>query len=103
MSLDLKQNRLSIKQRQYLKALAHSLEPVVMIGDKGLTQSVIKEIEINLLAHELIKIRILGNDRDLRNSLAVEICGKTNSSLVQHIGKILIIYKPNDSSNIKLP
>jgi RNA-binding protein len=96
-------NPLTIKQRQYLKGLAHNLEPVVMIGDKGLSESVIKEIETSVAAHELIKVRILGNDRDLRHALAAEICAKTNTALVQHIGKLLVIYRPSNKLKIKLP
>ena len=94
--------KLTIKQIQHLKALAHNIDPVVMVGDKGLTDAVIKEININLVAHELIKIRILGADRDYRSSLINEICEKTESILVQHIGKLLIIYKPSDKSKVSL-
>ncbi len=86
---------LTVKQIQHLKALAHNLDPVVMIGDKGLTEAVIKEININLDAHELIKIKASGADRDTRDNLIEEICSKTNSYLVQHIGKLIIVYKGN--------
>jgi len=86
---------LSVKQRQYLKGLAHDLNPVVMIGDKGVTDAVIKEVITNLNAHELIKIRVLGDDRNLRIAMINEICSKTGASLVQHIGKLLVLYRPN--------
>ncbi len=94
--------KLTVKQIQHLKALAHNLDPVVMIGDKGLTDAVIKEIDINLTAHELIKIRVLGADRDFRSTLINEICEKTNSLLVQHIGKLLVIYRKSDKNKISL-
>ncbi|MFN8770206.1 MAG: ribosome assembly RNA-binding protein YhbY [Neisseriaceae bacterium] len=94
--------KLTVKQIQHLKALAHNLDPVVMVGDKGVTESVIKEIGRNLAAHELIKIRVLGADRDYRSNLIKDICDKTNSIIVQHIGKILVIYKMSDKRKISL-
>ena len=99
----LKTSELTVKQRQYLKGLAHNLEPVVIVGDKGLTDLVIKEIEVNLVAHELIKIRIFGDDRELRAKFASEVCSRTNAHFVQHIGKLLVIYRPSDKVKIKLP
>lgn len=95
---------LTVKQRQYLKGLAHSLEPVVMIGEKnGLTPNVIKEIDASLKAHELIKIRVLGDDRELRKTLIDVLCQETKCSLVQHIGKLLVVYRKNDKAKIVLP
>lgn len=96
---------LSVKQRQYLKGLAHSLDPVVMIGDKGLTNRVISEISNSLKAHELIKIRIFGDDRQARADLIEQICNATDALLVQHIGKLLVLYKANSDkkSGIVLP
>lgn len=97
-------NSLTVKQRQYLKGLAHDLQPVVMIGNNGLTASVIKEISQSLNAHELIKIRVLGDDRDAREALISEICQSTESSFVQHIGKLIVLYKKNiDKAKITLP
>ncbi len=87
---------LSVKQKQYLKGYAHNLNPVVTIGDKGLTSAVLKEIKLNLSAHELIKIRVLGDDRELRLQLIDEICHKTECHFVQHIGKLIVVYKAND-------
>lgn len=86
-------NQLTVKQKQYLKGLAHPLEPVVMIGDKGLTDGVLKEINVNLLAHELIKIRVFGDDRKLRTHMIHQICEASGAELVQHIGKLLVMYK----------
>ncbi|MCC2625556.1 MAG: yhbY [Burkholderiales bacterium] len=94
---------LSVKQRQFLKGLAHSLNPVVMIGDKGVTDAVIKEVITNLNAHELIKIRVLGDDRKLRIRMIDELCSKTGAALVQHIGKLLVLYCPNKEGKIVLP
>ncbi len=94
---------LNVKQKQYLKGVAHDLEPVVRIGDKGLTLSVIKEIEVNLTAHELIKIKVFGDERDARISMIDEICQKTSSELVQHIGKLLVIYRQSEQKKISIP
>lgn len=93
---------LSVKQRLYLKGLAHGLNPVVMIGQKGLTPSVIKEIDQNLLAHELIKIRVLSDDREYRESLIEPICENTQAVFIAKLGKLLIFYRPNEESKIKL-
>ena len=94
---------LNVKQKQYLKGLAHDLDPLVRIGDKGLTASVIKEIEVSLKAHELIKIRVFGDERDALISIIDEICQKTSSELVQHIGKLLVIYRQSEEKKISIP
>lgn len=91
--------KLSTKQIAHLRGLAHNLNPVVMIGNNGLTENVIKEIELNLNAHELIKVQVAGDDRDVRKSLFDEICNKTSATAVHHIGKQLVFYRA--SSTIK--
>jgi len=85
---------LNAVQRRELKARAHTLHPVVMIGDAGLTPSVLHEIDVNLKSHELIKIRVFGDDRTVRLALVGDISAKLDAALVQHIGKILVIYRP---------
>ena len=90
-------------QRQYLKGLAHSLNPVVMIGNNGLTESVIREIAISLDAHELINVRVLGDDRDARVAMYEQICNDLSAAPVQHIGKLLVLYRPSDKKLIDLP
>lgn len=94
---------LTPEQRQHLKGLAHSLSPVVMIGNNGLTDAVIREIAINLDAHELIKIRVLGDDRDSRLATYEQICNDLDAAPVQHIGKLLVVYRPSDKQRIALP
>lgn len=81
-------------QRRALKARAHHMHPVVMIGDAGLTPTVLREIDINLKSHELIKIRVLGDDRSARAELIDAICTPLDAVAVQHIGKILVIFRP---------
>ena len=85
------------KQIAHLRGLAHSLSPVVMIGNNGLTENVLKEIDLNLNAHELIKIQVAGDDRDVRKAIYAEICTKTNAIAVHHIGKQLVVYRKSDT------
>ena len=85
--------QLKPKQIAHLRGLAHSLSPVVMIGNAGLTENIIKEIELNLNAHELIKVQVAGDDRNARKALYSEIAEKTNALAVHHIGKQLVFYR----------
>ena len=85
---------LNAAQRRELKARAHPLHPVVMISDAGLTPSVLHEIDVNLKSHELIKIRVFGDDRATRAAMIDDISTKLDAALVQQIGKILVIYRP---------
>jgi RNA-binding protein len=94
---------LTATQRQYLKALAHPKQPVVMIGDKGLTGPVIKEIERALSAHGLIKIKAASDERDVREAWLQEICTRLAAAPIQQIGKILVIYRPSETAGIALP
>lgn len=90
-------------QRQFLKSLAHSLKPIVMIGNQGLTAAVQKEIEHSLAAHELIKIKAATDEADTRRVWMDEICTTTGTVAVQQIGKILVIYRPAKPPVITLP
>lgn len=74
-----------------------------MIGNNGLTDSVLKEIDMNLNAHELIKIKVMGDDRALRSQMLVEICEKSNAVAVHHIGKQLVVYRKSEKSRIVIP
>lgn len=85
---------LTVTERLALKGRAHQLKPTVMIGNAGLTESVLKEIELTLKLHELIKIRVMAERTD-REAMLAEICTKLNAEPVQHIGKILVIFKAN--------
>ena len=86
--------KLTPAQRSELRSQAHGLAPVVMIGDSGLTPAVVKEIDASLNSHGLIKIRVLGDDRDARISHYETICADLSAAPVQHIGKLLVIYRP---------
>lgn len=84
---------LSPIERKKLKARAHSLNPIVHLGEKGLTDAVIAEIGRALAAHELIKVRAGGLERDARETALAEICARLEAQPVQHIGKVLVIYR----------
>ncbi len=86
---------LTASERLALKGRAHALKPTVMIGNAGLTESVLKEIAQTLKIHELIKIRVLSDDRAQREAMLEEICAKLDAAPVQHIGKMLVVYQPN--------
>ena len=86
--------KLTPAQRSELRSQAHGLAPVVMIGDSGLTPAVMKEIDASLNAHGLIKIRVLGDDRDARIAHYETMCADLGAAPVQHIGKLLVIYRP---------
>ena len=78
-----------------LKARAHPLEPVVIIGGKGLTDEVVKEVDRALTAHELIKVRAPSLDRDARDAALKTLCEKTGATAVQQIGKVLVLFRKN--------
>ena len=92
---------LNAAQRRELKARAHALNPVVMISDAGLTPSVLHEIDVSLKSHELIKIRVFGDDRAARAAMIDDISTKLDAALVQHIGKILVLYRPRPEAPAK--
>lgn len=80
-------------RRRELRAKAHHLNPVVTIADNGLAPSVVAEIERSLQAHELIKVRVQGSEREQRDALLEELCSALDAAPVQHIGNILIIWR----------
>ena len=85
---------LSATERRALRAKAHHLRPVVSIGQHGLTPAVVHEIDVNLTAHELLKIRVFSEDRAERDALLARICSELDAAPVQHLGKLLIVWRP---------
>ena len=86
-------DNLSSKDKMALKARAHQLHAVVLIGQHGLTPEVIAETNRNLDAHELIKVQVAGDDRAKRIAIAQELCAATHAELIQHIGKQLVLFR----------
>jgi RNA-binding protein len=85
---------LSIAERKAHRAEAHHLDPVVMIGNEGLTPAVKKETDAALRAHGLIKIRVQGDDREARETIYRELADSLNAAPIQHIGKLLVLWRP---------
>ena len=82
-------------QRKKLRAQAHSLKPVVTIGQSGLTDAVIAELELALDHHQLIKIKIRSDNRELRKQISEQISAQTTAELIQRIGQITVLYRRN--------
>jgi RNA-binding protein len=96
--------QLNDKQRRHLRGLAHDLKPVVMVGDAGLTDGVVRETERALHDHELIKIKVRAADRDTRDALIADLATRTTSELVNRIGHVAVLYrKRQDKMGIVLP
>ena len=88
------QIQLTVQQRKVHRAEAHHLDPVVMIGNDGLTPNVRKEIDAALNAHGLIKVRVLGDDRTQREAMYQLLAEELNAAPIQHIGKLLVLWRP---------
>jgi len=86
--------KLTPAERSELRAEAHGLNPVVIIGEGGLTPAVIKEIDLSLNAHGLIKVRVFGDDREARVAIYETICEQLKAAPVQHIGNLLVLFRP---------
>ena len=86
--------KLTPVERSALRAEAHALKPVVIIGEAGLTPSVMKEIGASLDSHGLIKVRVFGDDRAMRTEIYENICTELQAHPVQQIGKLLVVYRP---------
>ncbi|GLX82596.1 ribosome assembly RNA-binding protein YhbY [Thalassotalea eurytherma] len=94
---------LNKKKIQYLKGEAHSLKPVVLLGSNGLTEGVIAEIDSALEHHELIKVKIPTDDREVKGLIVEAICRETNATKIQVIGKTLVIYRQSEEKKIAIP
>lgn len=94
---------LSVSQRLELKGRAHALKPIVIIGNAGLTPAVLDEIERSLKSHDLLKIRVMNDDREAREAMLQEICEQLKAGPVQHIGKMLVVFRPLEIPIAKPP
>jgi RNA-binding protein len=96
--------KLTNNQKKYLRSIAHDLKPFVMIGQHGLSESVIAEIDSTMLKHELIKIKLRVEDRDEKQKIIEKILEFSHAEIVQVIGGVLVIYRPfEDNPDIILP
>lgn len=85
---------LTSRERSDLRSAAHPLRPVVLIGDNGLSDAVLKEIDLALTSHGLIKVRAGGDDREARDAMLATICEMLSCAPVHHLGKTLILFRP---------
>lgn len=95
--------KLSNKQKQYLKGLAHSLKPVVLLGQHGLTEGVLAEIENALSHHELIKVKVATDDREMKQLIIDAIVRETEAINITKIGHIVVLFRPSEDKKIELP
>ncbi len=86
--------KLTSIERSELRSQAHGLNPVVLISEDGLKPSLMREIDLNMNAHGLIKVRVFGDDREARIAIYETICEKLSAVPIQHIGKLLVLYRP---------
>ncbi|GIX35625.1 MAG: RNA-binding protein [Lysobacteraceae bacterium] len=84
---------LSPAQRRHLRALAHPLKPVILLGGKGATEPVIEELRQALEHHELVKVRLCAEDREGRDAQARALCEATGAALVQRIGHVAVLFR----------
>ncbi len=95
---------LSRSQIKHLVSLAHHLKPVIMVGQHGVTENLLKELDIALDHHELVKIKIAGEDRDSRQQMIQQLCEASGAQTVQAIGKTLTLFRRNrQKPKIELP
>jgi len=96
--------RLTSTQKRYLRGLAHALKPVIMVGNKGVTPALAAELAIALERHELIKVKLAGDDRPARAAQIAELADAGKAQVVQTIGKVACLYRRNDEApKIALP
>ena len=91
------------KQKNYLRGIAHTMNPIVTIGGKGLTEAVMNEVELALNHHELVKIKLPSNSKSEKVALLAQITSQSNSQPVQLIGRVGVIYRAGAEPKITLP
>jgi RNA-binding protein len=98
---------LSEHQKKHLRRLGHQLKPLIIVGDAGLSDSLLAEYDTTLDHHELIKVRVRVGDRDARDAIIETLCDKSRATLVKRIGNVALLYRPNLSKKqdkrLKLP
>ena len=92
----------SIREKKYLKAIGHTLKPIVIVSHKGLADSIKDEIDRALNDHELIKIKIITTHREDRKEITKQICKHHNAECIQSVGHVTLIYRPSKNVNPRL-
>jgi RNA-binding protein len=83
------------KQKRWLKTQVHHLKPVVLVGQAGLTEAVLAELDLALEHHELLKVRVAAGDRDLRDEVIGRMAEESRATLVSRVGNVAAFYRPN--------
>lgn len=86
---------LSAAQKRHLRALAHHLKPVILMGAKGLSEALIAELRLALDRHELVKVKLAAEDKEEREALIEALCEATGAALVQKIGNVAVLFLRN--------
>jgi RNA-binding protein len=95
---------ISESQKKFLRGLGHQLKPVIIVGDAGLSESLMKEFSSTIDHHELIKVRIRAGDREIRDQIINDLCVKESASLVARIGNVALVFRRNkEKPKIPLP
>lgn len=95
---------LSEHQKRHLRGLGHALKPVVMVGGNGLSEGVLREIELSIAHHELIKVKVAAGDRELRDGMIGEICESCRAELVQRVGNMALLFRRNHNNpKVEIP
>ncbi len=93
---------ISEKQRRWLKAQAHHRKPVVSVGQAGVTERLLAELELALAHHELLKVKVAAGDRDLRDGMIAQMVEATSAELIHRIGNVVVLYRPNPKKRAPL-
>jgi RNA-binding protein len=91
------------KQARFLRGLGHDLEPLVLVGKEGVTDAVAAALDVNLVAHELVKVRIGQGCGDDRHEVAEQLAARTGSHVAQVLGRTVLLYRPGEERKITLP
>ena len=95
---------LSESQKKFLRGLGHGLKPMLMVGDAGLSDSLLSEFETTLAHHELIKVRVRIGDRQARDAIIDELCTQGSAAVIQRVGNMALLYRQNpDKKKIVIP
>jgi len=86
---------LTESQKKYLRGRGHALKPLIMVGDAGLSESLLAEYESTLAHHELIKVKVRAADRDSRDAMIASLCAEHGATLIQRVGNIALLYRAN--------
>ena len=95
-------NTLNTQQKKSLRRIAHHLDPVIAVSERGLSEGIVGETERALRDHELIKIKVFGIDRSARDEITTTLAAQTQAVVLQKIGKLAVLYRSNPHANPKL-